>query len=94
MILIRNIFIARPGCASKLAAQLRTASGIAGMPKARVLTDITGDFNRVVLEFEAASVEEFGQHMHDYATNEAVREAMKGYTDLWITGSRELLQVT
>lgn len=31
--------------------------------------------------------------MHDYATNAAFREKMKGYTDLYITGSREILQV-
>jgi hypothetical protein len=30
--------------------------------------------------------------MKDYATNEAMRAAMKGYTDLWITGNRELMQ--
>lgn len=31
--------------------------------------------------------------MKDYATNEAFRARMKGYTDLYITGSREILQV-
>jgi hypothetical protein len=58
-----------------------------------VLTDLTGDFNRVVLEYEAENVGEFESRMKDYATNEVFREKMKGYTDLWITGSREILQV-
>jgi len=30
--------------------------------------------------------------LKDYATNEALRAAMKGYTDLYATGYRELLQ--
>jgi hypothetical protein len=30
--------------------------------------------------------------MKEYVTNESFRAAMKGYTDLYVTGSRELLQ--
>jgi hypothetical protein len=93
MIVVRNCFIAKPGNASKLAAQLKEAAAVAGIPKHRVLTDLTGDFNRVVLEYEAANVGEFEARMKDYATNQAFREKMKGYTDLWITGSREILQI-
>ena len=58
-----------------------------------MLTDLTGDFNRVILEHEAESLAGFEASMKDYATNPAFREKMKGYTDLWITGSREILQV-
>jgi len=31
--------------------------------------------------------------MKDYATNETFRAKMKGYTDLYVTGSREILQI-
>lgn len=93
MIVIRNCFIAKPGQASRLAAQLKEAGASQQLPGFRVLTDVTGDFNRVILEYEAANVGEFEQRMKEYATNEAFREKMKGYTDLWITGSREILQV-
>ena len=93
MIVVRNCFIAKPGNASKLAAMLKEAASVAKFSKYRVLTDITGDFNRVVLEYEAANVSEFEAKMKDYYTNENFREKMKGYTDLWITGSREILQI-
>jgi hypothetical protein len=93
MIVVRNCFVAKPGNASKLAAQLKEALVVANIPTARVLTDLTGDFNRVVMEYQAASVSEFEASMKDYATNEAFREKMKGYTDLYITGSREILQL-
>jgi hypothetical protein len=93
MLIVRNCFVCKPGNASKLAAQLKEAAAVAKIPKHRVLTDLTGDFNRVILEYEAESVGEFEARMKDYHTNEAFREKMKGYTDLWTAGSREILQV-
>ncbi len=92
MVIVRNIFIAKPGNASKLAAQFKSAAAAAKRPKHRVLTDLTGEFNRVVLEYEVDSVSGFEAQMKDYATNEAMRAVLKGYTDLWVTGHRELLQ--
>ena len=92
MIVIRNCFVAKPGQASKLAAQLKDASGVMGV-KCRVLTDVTGDFNRVVLEIEAQDFTDFEARMRQYRTDEAFRDKMKGYTDLWVTGHREILQV-
>jgi hypothetical protein len=93
MIVVRNCFVAKPGNASKLAAQLKEAAATARFFRFRVLTDLTGDFNRVILEYEAENIGEFETQMKDYATNEKFREKMKGYTDLWVTGSRELLQI-
>ena len=94
MIVVRNCFVAKPGQASKLAKQMKEAAAVAtGLKSHRVLTDLTGDFNRVILEYEAENVGEFEQRMRDYATNQAFRDKMQGYTDLYITGSREILQI-
>jgi len=92
MIIVRNCFVAKPGHGSKLAAQIKEAAAAAAIPKYRVLTDLTGDFNRVIFEYEAENIGEFEARMKQYMTDEAFREKMKGYTDLWITGSREILQ--
>jgi hypothetical protein len=94
MIIVRNCFVAKPGMASKLAAQLKEAASSQNITGYRVLTDLTGDFNRVVLEYEAQNVGEFESRMKEYATNTAFRDKMKGYTDLYATGYREILQVT
>ena len=51
MIVVRNVFVAKPGQASKLAAMFKHAAESARMPGYRVLTDMTGEFNRVVLKF-------------------------------------------
>ena len=93
MIVVRNCFVAKPGLASKLAAQLKDAATTMAMTRSRVLTDLTGGFNRVILEYEAENVGEFEARMKDYATNQVFREKMKGYTDLYVTGSREILQI-
>ena len=93
MIIVRNCFVAKPGNASKLAAQLKEAAAAMNMPGYRVLTDLTGEFNRVVMEYEAHDLAEFENRLKQYMTDPALRDKMKGYTELWVTGSRELLQV-
>ena len=93
MFVIRNTFIAKPGCASKLAAQLKDAIAVFQMPDGRVLTDLTGDFNRVVMEHTAENLAEFEKRMQEVMSSQAYREKMAGYTELWITGSREILRL-
>ena len=93
MIVVRNTFVCKPGCASKLAAQLKSAMESRKDMKARVLTDLTGDFNRVILDFEGNDFGEFEARMKEYQTDEAFREKMKGYTDLYVTGGREIFQI-
>ena len=98
MIVVRNCFVAKPGNAGKLAAMFRdiaipAITGAGLVKSARVLTDMTGDFNRVVFEYEVADLAGVDAMMREYATNTNVRDSMKGYTDLWITGTRELMQV-
>ena len=95
MIVVRECFVAKPGLASKLAAQLKdAATAVAEEGTFRVLTDLTGDFNRVFLEWEAADAADFEARRKAYAVNETFRAKMKNYTDLYITGSRDLLQIT
>jgi hypothetical protein len=93
MLVIRNCFVAKPGQASKLAAQLKEAATAAQLPRHRVLTDLTGAFNRVVMEYDVEDLAEFESRLHEYMTNSVFREKMKGYTELWQNGSREVLQV-
>jgi hypothetical protein len=93
MLVVRNCFVAKPGSASKLAAQVKEAAATGKFSRHRVLTDLTGEFNRVILEFEVENITEFETQLKDYGSNEAFRAKMKGYTDLYISGSREIMQV-
>jgi hypothetical protein len=93
MIIVRNSFIAKPGQAGKLAAQLKEMAAAGKLPNHRVLTDVTGEFNRVVMEYEVESVLGFEETFKKYSSDPQIREKAKGYTDLWTTGSRELFRV-
>ena len=93
MIVVRNSFVAKPGQASKLAAQLKEMAEAGNMANHRVLTDVTGDFNRVVMEYEVESVAGFEETFRRYASDPHIREKAQGYTDLWITGNRELFRI-
>ena len=93
MIVVRNSFIAKPGQASKLAAQLKEMAEAGNLPNHRVLTDVTGDFNHVVLEYEVESVAGFEETFSRYTSDPRIREKAKGHTDLWITGNRELFRI-
>lgn len=91
MIIIREIFTAKPGMASKLAALLRDAmQGIGGV---RVLTDAVGEFNTVAVETEVASLAAFEERMRGYAQDTSIRQKMFGYTEMYLTGRREIFRV-
>jgi hypothetical protein len=93
MIVVRNSFIAKPGQASKLAAQLKEMAHAGNLPNHRVLTDVTGEFNCVVLEYQVESTVGFEEMFKKYSNDPQIREKAQGYTDLWITGSRELYRI-
>jgi hypothetical protein len=93
MVIVRNSFNAKPGQAGKLAAQLKEMAAAGGLQKVRVMTDLTGDFNHVVMEHEVESASQFEALIAKYSSDPAVREKAKGYTDLWTTGRRELFRV-
>jgi hypothetical protein len=92
MIIIHEYFIAKPGQASKLANLLVEVMKIAGA-KTRVMTDLTGGFNRVVMQTEAESLAEFEQRMQEYGKDPRIGEKMKGYTEMYLTGGREIYRV-
>jgi hypothetical protein len=93
MIIVRESFLAKPGQASRLAAMLKDVSSTVAPGKSRVLTDLTGRFNRVIMETEAESLTDLDERMKEYMSNPAWKTKMKGYTDLWTTGGREVLRV-
>ena len=93
MIIIREFFVARPRQAGKLAAMLKDVATTVAPGKSPVMTDLTGRFNRVIMETEAESLAELEERMKEYMSNPAWKAKMKGYTDLWTTGGREILRV-
>jgi len=92
MYIVRETFTARPGQASTLARLCKQIMAESGF-KVRVLTDFIGPFNTVVMEHEVGDLAEFERTMAEYASRQDVRDKMKGYTDMYQTGRREVYRV-
>lgn len=93
MFVIRETFTARPGKASQLAQVFKQV--LPDMPalKSRVLTDHIAQFNTVVLETEVNDLAEFEKMMQEYMSRQDLRDKMKGYTDLYQEGRREVFKI-
>jgi hypothetical protein len=92
MFIVREVFVAKPGMASKLARVLCDA--ISGGPdRVRVMTDLVGQFNSVVMETEVDSLQTFEQRMVQYRADQEIRSKMAGYTDLYLEGRREIYEI-
>jgi hypothetical protein len=98
MLIVREVFTAKPGQASKLAKLFRKAFG--ADQNMRVMTDLVGNYNTVVVEMPVKSLAEFEQQMEEYKSGKpdpnmdpAVAEEMSKYTEMYLTGRREIYQI-
>jgi hypothetical protein len=93
MYVLREEFTARPGQASKLAALFKDVTALVPDYKTRVLTDAVASFNTVVLETEIADLSALDRLVQEYQSRADIRERMKGYTDMYVAGRREIYRV-
>ena len=93
MFVVRETFTAKPGQASALARQLKTAVSLNPAAKTRVLTDYIARFNTVVIETEVDDLAVFDQQMAEYMSRADIRAAMEGYAERYLTGTREVYRV-
>jgi hypothetical protein len=98
MLIIREIFIAKPGQASKLAKLFKKA--FSSDPTMRVMTDMIGEYNTVVVEMQTKSLADFEKQMEEYKSGKPdpkmdpkVAEEMSKYTEMYLTGRREVFQI-
>ena len=98
MLIIREVFTAKPGQASKLAKLFKKV--FASDSTARVMTDMVGDYNTVVVDMQVKSLAEFEKQMEEMKSGKPdpkidaqTMEEMAKYTDMYLTGRREIYQV-
>ena len=94
MIIVHDIFVCKPGNASKTAKMFKEA--MAKSPHiVNVMTDVTGQYHRVIMvsQYESLTAyEKAGEEMMKNP-NPDMKEAMKkmeGFQDMYLTGSREI----
>lgn len=96
MIIVHDIFICKPGNASKVAKLFKEVMA-ENSELVNIMTDMTGQFNKVVMvsKFEnlTAYEQSWEKYQQDPEKMKKMNEAMKGYHDMYLTGSREIYQV-
>jgi|ERR1041385_1296785 hypothetical protein len=98
MLIIREVFTAKPGQASKLAKLFK--KGFGGDQNTLIMTDLVGSYNTVVVEMKVNSLSEFEKQMEEYKSGKPdpkmdpkVAEEMSKYTEMYATGRREIFQI-
>jgi hypothetical protein len=95
MIIVHDIFICKPGNASKLAKKFKEAMA-ASKETCSIMTDMTGQFNKVVMvtQYENLTAYEksWEKFKQDSEEMKKMNEIMSGYQDMYLTGSREIYQ--
>jgi len=97
MIIVHDIFICKPGQASKLAKKFKEA--MAGNNElVNIMTDVSGQYNKVVMVSKYESLTAWEESWEKYKQNseemKKMTELMAGYHDMYLTGSREIYQVS
>lgn len=96
MIQVHETFVCKPGNASKLAKKFKEAMAGMGEPMT-ILTDMTGQYNRVVLISQYESLTAYEKNWDKYKADSEARKkmeaAMAGYQEMYLTGSREIFQL-
>lgn len=96
MIIVHDIFICKPGQASKFAKLFKEVMTNHD-ELVNIMSDMTGQFNKVIMVTKYDSLtayeESFKKYMHDSDEMKKMKEKMQGYQDMYLTGSREIFQV-
>ena len=96
MIIVHDIFICKPGNASKLAKLFKEVMGN-NSETMNIMTDMTGQFNKVVAVTKYDSLRAYEESCEKYKQDSEemrkMNEAMKGWQEMYLTGSREIYQV-
>ncbi|WP_336514926.1 hypothetical protein [Pollutibacter soli] len=96
MIVVHDIFICKPGNASKIAKLFKERADVAPQKNVTVMTDMTGQYHRVIIasSFEnLASYEEGMKSMGESEEEKKVMEKFKDMNEMYVSGSREIFKV-
>jgi hypothetical protein len=94
MIIVQDTFVCKPGNASKLAKLFKEV--MAGQKDlVNIMTDVTGQFNRVIVVTKHESLDAYEKSWETMseADKKKMQEKMAGYTDMYQSGSREIFKV-
>jgi|SRR3989338_8041616 len=97
MIIVHDIFVCKPGNASKVAKMFKEWTEAQPQKGTIVMTDMTGQWHRVIMSStheSLAAYEENTKKMYaDTPENKAMNEKFKDMNEMYVSGSREIYKV-
>lgn len=97
MYVVRDVFHCKPGHAKSVADKFKNSllhmKNMKSFKGGRVLVDYMAEYWTVVLETEIESLGDFESQMNEYASNQQMRDTMKGYMDEVDGGHREVFRI-
>lgn len=98
MLIVRDVFTAKPGQATNLAKLFKKTFSKNG--EVRIMTDMIADYNTVVMEIKVKDLAEYEQHINNYKSGKpdpmidsSAMEEFSKYHDMFFSGRREIWQV-
>lgn len=96
MIHVHDIFICKPGNASKVAKLFKEVMEN-DTELVNIMTDMSGQYNKVVVVTQyqdlAAYEQSWKKYEEDTEEMRKMKEKMKGYHEMYLTGSREIYRL-
>ncbi len=96
MIHVHDIFVCKPGNASKVAKLFKEVM-VNNKELVHIMTDMTGQYNRVIMVSKYDSLTAYEQSWKKYEEDteemRTMKEKMKGYHEMYLTGSREIYHI-
>lgn len=99
MIIVQDTFVCKPGNASKLAKLFKEWANV--RPKnrnTRIMTDMTGQFHRVIVSGHWESLAEYEDEINNMMERmspeeKAMMDKFKNMNEMYVSGSREIFKV-
>jgi hypothetical protein len=96
MIIVHDIFVCKPGNASKIAKLFKEWADVVPKKNVSIMTDMTGQWHRVIVASsfkDLAEYEEESKNMGQTPEEKAVMEKFKDMNEMYVSGSREIYKV-
>jgi hypothetical protein len=98
MIIVHDIFVCKPGNASKLAKLFKEWAEVMPKKNMYVMTDVTGQFHRVIVASNFDSLTAYDEEMKNMGKDQTPEEKqmMDKFADMnemYVSGSREIFKV-
>ncbi len=96
MIIVHDIFVCKPGNASKMAKLFKEWADVVPKKNVHVMTDMTGQYHRVIIASSFKDLANYEEESKKIGQSPKEKKIMDKFTDMnemYTSGSREIYKV-